>query len=81
MEAQKIKEIILAKGYDDIITVKECSVLFKTSTTHIYRKILEGKIPATDKNLTGKRLIMLDDICKMLVAENPAINADIRRAT
>ena len=66
MEASKIKGIIIAKGYDDILTVKECASLFKTSTSHIYRKIAEGKIPATSKGLTGKRLIMLDDICEQL---------------
>jgi excisionase family DNA binding protein len=69
MEASKIKEIIKEKGFDDFITVKECSELFNTSTSHIYRKIAEGKIPATNKVLTGKRLIMLDDICDQLASE------------
>ena len=73
MEAQQIKDIIKAKGFDDFLTVKECANLFKTSTSHIYRKIAEGKIPATNKNLTGRRLIMLDDICTQL--ENATENS------
>ena len=75
MNKQQIKDIIKAKGYDDFITVKECSELFKTSTSHIYRKIAEGKIPATSKGLTGKRLIMLDDIAESLATEREEIQS------
>jgi len=66
MHANDIKEIIKAKGYDDFLTVRECADIFNTSTAHIYRKIKEGKIIATKKVITGKRFIMLDDICEAL---------------
>ena len=69
MDANSIKDIIKAKGYDDFMTVREVAELFKTTSSHIYTKISRGDIPATSKKLTGKRLILIDDIAVHLATE------------
>ena len=69
MNALEIKQIIKDKGYDDFMTVREVAELFKTTQSHIYTKISRGDIPATSKKLTGKRLILIDDIAYHLATE------------
>ena len=69
MNKTQIKTQLLNNGYKDLITVRECATLFDTSTTHIYKKIKAGHIPASDGKLTGKILILLDDIAESLATE------------
>tara|TARA_R110002110_G_C13149772_1_gene690631 strand:+ start:140 stop:358 length:219 start_codon:yes stop_codon:yes gene_type:complete len=72
MNKTKIKEQVRAEGYDNILTVRECADLFKTSTTHIYRQIKRGKLKASSANITGKVLIHLDDIAESLATDREA---------
>lgn len=69
MNKQDLKEALMAQGYDELLTAKECAHIFKTSRSHIYQKIKEGALPASDNHFTGKILVLLDDICEELATE------------
>ena len=69
MNKADLKAALMAQGYDELITVKECTRIFKTSKSHIYQKIKEGALPASDNHFTGKILVLLDDVCEELATE------------
>jgi hypothetical protein len=69
MNKTDLKEALMAQGYDELLTVRECADIFKTSKSHIYQKITAGVIPASDNAFTGKKLVLLDDVCEELATE------------
>jgi predicted DNA-binding transcriptional regulator AlpA len=73
MNKADLKDALMAQGYDELLTVKECALIFKTSKTHIYQKIKAGALPASDNTFTGKKLVLLDDVCEELATDKVAV--------
>jgi predicted DNA-binding transcriptional regulator AlpA len=69
MNKLELKEALMAQGYEELLTVRECADIFKTSISHVYKKIGQGDMPASDNKFTGKKLVLLDDVCEELATE------------